>query len=155
MNLKETAYGAFVDYYGDIQMKKIKVEIGWVIYGAKVNSGLSINRYIFVVVPENYDRGDVANLESLDWVSLQTRTTLEAYDVPNYSFFLDEKRKKMLSDIINVIDRTEDRTNYITTELPIKISLLHDKKKNNHLQYPDKAYLYQALETYNCVVEML
>lgn len=136
-------------------MKVIKSNDGWTVYCAKVQSGLNLNRYLFAIVPEKAYIGKESTLEQLDWVSFQTRSTEDAHDVPVYTFFLDDKRKRMLSDMITVIDRTVECTNYVTTNLPIKISLIHDKKKNNTLQYPDKAFLYQALETYNCVIEIL
>jgi hypothetical protein len=155
MTSKDETYGAFVDYYGDLKMKLVKSESQWVVYGARVHSGLNINRYIFAIVPATSAMGVETSLENLDWVSLQTRSTMDTHNVPVHHLYLDDNRKKVLSDIITVVDRNNDATNYITANLPIKITLLHDKKKNNHLQYPDKAFLYQALESYNCVIEML
>ena len=152
---KETVYGAIIDYYGDINMRLIKNQDGWGIYAAKISSGLNLQRYIFVVVPSRLVRLQETNLNNLDWVSFQTRLTDEVYQVPTHNILLDNKRKKALEDRISVLERVKGETHYITHTLPIKIRLLHDPKKNNHLQYPDTLLLYQALETYRCVLEML
>lgn len=155
MASKEDVYGAFVDYYGDIKLRMIKNEQGWAFYAAKVHSGLNLNRYIFVVVPAYTAGQEEASLEELDWVCFQTRTTDEVYPVPTHHLYVDDNRKKMFADRITAVDRTKEETFYVTDTLPIKVRLLHDPKKNNYLQYPDQAVMYQALETYRCVVDLL
>lgn len=155
MTSREDVYGAFTDYYGDIKMRLIKVNDGWAVYCCKVYSGLNQNRYIFAVVSQHSASADETSLDKLDWVSLQTRTTDEIHQVPTHHLYLDDKRKKTLSDKLSVVDRTKEATNYVTDSLPIKVRLLHDPKKNNYLQYPDKALLYQALDTYRCIVDIL
>lgn len=152
---KETVYGAFVDYYGDLTVQLIKNDNGWLVYAARINSGLNQYRYIFVIVHERQGRGSNTTLDQLDWICFQTRNTDELYHVPLHNLYLDNDKKEKLNDIINVLERTKDETIYVTDELPIKIKLLHDPRKKNHLQYPDTARLYQALETYNCVIELL
>jgi len=155
---KEDLYGAFVDYYGDIELGLIKCENNWAIYGAKMATGLNLNRYLFVISPAY--RGctvvpEKETLNNLDWVSLQTRTTDDLHPVPVYNLFLNDTRKKALSDRISILERTAEESVFVTEYLPIKIKLLHEPKKRNILQYPDKALLYQALESYNCVIELL
>lgn len=151
----DTVYGALVDYYGDLKLKLIKNENGWVVYAAKVFSGLNQNRYLFVITPIRAAKGEETTLEALDWVSFQTRTTDDVYQVPTHQLYLNDQRKKMLSDPITALERTQLETSYVTNDLPIKVKLIHDPKKKNSLQYPDKILLYQALETYQCVVELL
>ena len=155
MTSKDNVYGAFIDYYGDIKLAVIKDDGNWLIYGAKVYSGLNQYRYIFVVVPRYAGRGENTTLDQLDWVSFQTRTTDDVHKVPQHHLYLDDARKQKMKDKITVLDRTKEETVYVTDDLPIKIRLMHDPKKNNYLQYPDAARLYQALETFNCVIEML
>ena len=155
MASKEDVYGAFVDYYGDLKLRLIKVENGWSVYCCKAYSGLNQQRYIFVIVPQRLSPGEEATLDQLDWVSFQTRTTDEVHQVPTHHLYLDDVRKKMMSDKITAVDRTKEETFYVTDSLPIKLRLLHDLKKNNYLQYPDRAFLYQALDTYRCIVELL
>lgn len=153
--MSEIVYGAFVDYYGDIGMKQIKNENGWAVYATRVSSGLNQQRYIFAIVPARLSPGPETTLNQLDWVSLQARTTEDHHNVPSFSFFLDEQKKSALGDVIKCVDRTREETFYVTDNLPIKIRLLHDPKKNNFLQYPDQTTLYGALNTFRCVIEML
>ena len=155
MTSKEQVYGAFVDYYGDIALRLIKNENGWAVYAAKVHSGLNQNRYLFVILPTTLAHANDVTLNQVDWISFQTRTTDDVYNVPTHHLYLNDERKKTLSDIITCTTRTADETNYVTDHLPIRIKLMHDPKKKNHLQFPDKAKLYQALDTFQCVVELL
>ena len=153
--MKDQVYGALVDYWGDLKMEQIKNTDGWIVYAAKITSGLIQPRYLFAVVPASAGRGQTTSLNNLDWISLQTRTTDDYYNVPAHAFMITEEKKRALSDEISVIDRTKTETMYQTYSLPIKIKLLHDPRKNNSLQYPDSLKLYQALETYRCVIELL
>lgn len=155
MSSKEQVYGAFIDYYGDIPLEMIKNDNGWVIYCTKVQSGLNDNRYIFVIVKASRSLPIKTTLNELDWVCFQTRTSQEVYQVPMINMNITESNRAALSDKITVVNRTKEETNYVTNSLPIKIRLMHDMKKNNYLQYPDSVLLYQALNTFNCVVDLL
>ena len=156
MTNKEDVYGAFVDFYGDLKLAYIKnMDNSWALYGSQVYSGLNQNRYIFVIVPARLVRTQEMTLDQLDWVSFQTRTTDDFYKIPKHQLFITEKQKKVLSDVIVAVNRTVDETQYFTNSLPIKVRLIHDPKKNNYLQFPDKTLLYQALGTYQCVVDLL
>ena len=148
-------YGALVDYFGDLPLQLIKRDNQWLVYGVKVQSALNENRYIFVIVKSGFRVEEKTTLNQLDWVCFQTRTTDEVFQVPTIPFYPKSENRAAASDLITVIDRTKDETIYRTTNLPIKIRLLHDPKKNNSLQYPDQAKLYQALDTFRCVIEML
>lgn len=155
MTSTSDVYGAFIDYYGDISMHRIKNEQGWAIYAARIHSGLSQNRYIFAIVSSSSLSAERVTLNQIDWISFQTRTTDDIHDAPTHHLYVDSHRKSLLSDKIRARDRTKEETVYFTDSLPIKIRLLHDRKKNNYLQYPDQTLLYQALETYQCVIELL
>jgi len=155
MTSKEYIYGALVDYYGDITMQRIKNADGWAVYAAKAHSGLNQNRYIFAIVPSRQAFAEHTTLNELDWVSFQTRTTDDVLNVPTHHLYLTDERKKVLSDVITATGRTATETMYVTETLPIKIRLLHDPRKKNQLQYPDKAKLYHALDTFNCVIDLL
>jgi len=153
-NDKDAIYGAFLDYFGDIKMGKIKVQDSFAVYATKCVTGLSDNRYIFAVVPDNAFLSEEANLNSLNWVSLQTRTVDSHYKVPSVTLLINEQMKKALPDILQVVDRNIEKTEYVVKTIPIKVTLMHNIKQKNSLQFPDQCKLYQALETYNCVVEM-
>lgn len=151
----DTIYGAFIDYFGNVKMTKIKSSEGYAVYAVKVNSNLSDNRYVFAVVPDNRYLEKEIPLNNLNWVSLQTRTDPEFHKIPSVSLYLNEQRKNALSDILQVVERDQQKTVYMVQTIPIKVTLLHDPKQKNSLQFPDRCKLYQALETYNCVVELL
>ena len=153
-NDNDAVYGAFLDYFGDIKMGKIKVQDGFAIYATKVNSGLTENRYVFAVVPDNQYLTQESTLNSLNWVSLQTRSSDEHYKVPTVTIYINDNMKKALPDILQVVDRDREKTEYVVKTIPIKVTLMHNIKQNNSLQFPDQCKLYQALETYNCVVEL-
>lgn len=155
-------YGAFVDYYGDLPLKMIRSENGYDIYACKVSSGLSQNRFIFTVVYNSQAKesftplvSEVSSLNKLNWISFQTRTTDDNYDVPTVNHYSTPEKKYKLPDELNVITRDREITKYSCASLPISINLVHDSRKNNMYQYPDTCKLYQALETYNAVVELL
>jgi len=153
--LLANVYKKFLDYYGDIRLALFKRETGWCIYGVRAGSGLAKYRYIFVIVPEHKCLGDFASLSQLEWVSFQTRTTEEYHTtLDEISFFPTPEQREALSEIISYVDRTSLKTTYVC-DLPISIALIHDPKKRNYLQYPDKAKLYQALDSFNCVIETL
>lgn len=151
--MANSVYGAFVDYFGDVQLKMYKKDAGYTIYGCKLKTSLFLNRYIFVIVPTVGLQPEDTSLNQLDWISFQTRTTEEFYRLPEIN--LTTGNKSSLSDVLDVLERTKTTSSYITPTLPIRIKLMHDPKKNNTLQYPDQCKLYQALETFRCVVEML
>jgi len=153
----DAVYGAFLDYYGNLPLKRIKQDQNFSVYAYSVGSGTLDNRYIFVVVPNGTrPLPESTKLNNLDWVSFQTRSTQDHYPgIPSGQLMMSEDRKKALPDVINNIERTLEKSVYFTIELPVKITLIHDPKKNNTLQYPDTCKLYQALETYNCVVDLL
>ena len=152
-SLNET-YGAFLDYFGDIPLQKIKDNNGFDIYCCRVSSGLRDNRYVYVVC-NSTKNPETTTLNSLDWVSIQTRTTEDNHIVPKIDLLLNEDRKNALSDQLTLVSRNSTKTEYSTTELPIKINLMHNLKKNNSYQYPDSCKLYQALQTYQCVIELI
>jgi len=150
----EQTYGAFVDYFGDIPLKKIKTVDGYTIYACKTLSGLVMNRYIYVIVKQTPFEKEYTTLAKLDWKSIQTRSTEDHLIVPEVHYTVNEEKKQMLNDKLNMIERKNDRTEY-RTSLPVEIILLHDAKKKNSLQYPDSCLFYQAIETYNCCVNLL
>lgn len=159
----QDVYGAFIDYYGDIELKMIKSEQGYNVYCTRVNSGLSMTRYIFVVSPTPQTNitditpidGETVTLNSLDWVSFQTRTTEEHYNVPSINLYTGKDRSQSLPDMLTFIARDAESTEYRCETLPIKVNLVHDIKKKNIYQFPDRCKLYQALESFSCVVELL
>jgi len=146
-------YQLFVDYFGDLKLKKLRRDRGHIVYACNVSSGLSENRMIYVIVPVRLGRNDTANLSELEWVSFQTRISNEIWDVPKNTVMPSRQAKEALTILFDSIDRNSDQTIYVCPTHPLKMTLIHDPRKKNYLQYPDKVRLYQALETYRCVLE--
>lgn len=156
MNDRNRVYRAFLDYYGDLQLKLNKRQDNYVIYACRVHSALNDYRYIFVVVHDDGFRAPVQQLSQLAWESFQTRTSSDFYgDVPLTDMVIPADRLQYVEHKLTILSRTRDKSEYTTHDLPINVVLLHDRRKNNSLQYPDEAKLYQALGTYQCVVTLL
>lgn len=153
MATTDTVYGAFIDYFKNIKLTRFKRDNGYDLYGVKLKTSLFASRFIFVIVPINPMNRNEENLNDLDWVSFQTRTSEENFPVPEITIVTGNK--DTLSDVIKIIDRTKERSTYSISTLPIRITLMHDPKKNNTLQFPDECKLYQALETYRCSIDLL
>lgn len=150
----QTVYGAFVDYFGDIQFKRIKQDQGYDIYACKTRTGLLYIHYIYVIAQSRPHYKDYMTLNALDWDSLQTRKTEDVLSVPDNTYLIDDKKKQALPDTLNIKDRQKEFSSYITP-LPISIKILHDPKRKTVYQYPDSMKLYQAIETYDCIIELL
>lgn len=157
----DKVYGAFIDYYGNISLKKIRSEEGYDVYAVKIKSYTIGQKYIFVVSKSTVNGSftsleeEITDLNSLNWISFQTRETEEIHNVPEITLIPTKDRTEKFSDIITCIDRNRESTNYTCESLPLKIALLHDPSKNNAYQFPDRCKIFQALETYKCVVEIL
>jgi len=151
--MQNTLYEKFISYYGNVEFTFLKQEQDWLIYAVRIHSFLNLYRYIFIVIPyENIHISNKITLNEAKWISFQTRTSEELFKVPVLYFISNIEQQHYLSDILQITNRNSNESTYMTS-LPISVKLLHEEKKNNYLQYPDKLKLYQALETYNCVIE--
>lgn len=150
-------YNVFDDYYGDLAMKLVRDDGEWRLYGARIESNLNEYRYLFAVVHSSKAPYNVeTTLRHLNWDSLQTRTTDEFHsNLPTHTLALNDYKKGVLGQLLTVKNRSKEETEYYATGLPITVKLMHIIKKRNTMQYPDKVLLYQALETYHCVIEKL
>lgn len=148
-------YNVFNDYYGDLAMRLVRYDGEWKLYGSRIESGLNEYRYLYAVVHASEAPFEAdTSLSRLRWASLQTRTTDEYHaHLPVHSLTLNDFKKGVLGQTLTVKGRTKEETEYYVEGLPISVKLMHIMKKRNSMQYPDKVLLYQALETYHCVVE--
>ena len=122
-------------------------------------------RYIIVITP--WDKNVIGTqiyLSALPWISFQTRTFQEEPDyVKNmklqgqvYKPDLKNEigyntgKNNVLNDIIEVNNRSVDKTYYISRIYPLNIEVLNNGKSQN--EYPDKSILKTVLESYNAVV---
>lgn len=154
---KTKMYELFVNYFGDIPLRRFRREPNYTIYACGVQSGLLENRMIYVVVPSRFAKAETMNLSELEWVSFQTRTTIDYFpDLPKNSVIPTRQAKEeMQKYLFHSVNRTETKTDYRSPNIPLEMSILNDTKRKNFLQCPDRANLAQALESYRCVIQML
>jgi hypothetical protein len=149
-------YQLFVGYFGDLELHRVKRELEYSVYACNVESTSAENRMIYVIVPFRFARGDATTLSQLEWVSLQTRSSDDfTAGLPKYAIVPTRQSRDHLMFLFNSVNRSELKTDYRSPEIPIEMSIIHDLKKKNFLQCPDKVRLYTALESYRCVVQLL
>ena len=147
-----TVYGAFLDYYGNVDMKRIRQDNGWSVYAMRFSTQLSTYRYLFAIAMTAPLEPEIMKLNDINWMSLQTRESDEFHTVPEIIHLLDERKKQALPDVLVATQETVDRKEY-NCPLPVRVELVSDKSRA--YQYPDKLLLYQAMESYNAVVTLL
>ena len=111
-------------------MKLINTNNGWSVYATSVNHLQNGFKYIYAVVYSGNSPivPPIVNLNDLDWASIQTRSSDKQEDgVPVITFVVGEQQKQALSDLLTVKDRTDDHTEYTTTQLNILVKILHAK----------------------------
>jgi hypothetical protein len=141
---------SIINYYGDIQLKLIRTNSGYGVFCCKVKSDTFDNRYIYAIVKSSYPNNQILYLSQINWVSFQTRTSPDVISgIPEITHYPSAESKKHLNFIITYFDRINLTTNYVCSDLPIKIQLLNNKN------YPDSCKLHQALETFQCVIQLL
>jgi len=145
-------YNLFLNYYGDIQLGKIKSQDGYSIYASSFHTGLLKNRYLFVI---NYTKPlepNTTTLSQCQWVCIQTRETEDYYkDLPKVNHILNDKNKNLLLHRCRTIEKNKENAIY-NCPLPLKITLL---KPSKNFVFPDEILLFQVLETYNSSIEFL
>lgn len=153
-----TVYDLFASYFGEIELQRVQdTDNGYTIYACGIATDRPEFKVIYAIVPFRYARDARTTLSQLPWVSLQTRTTDEplAPGVPTHSFIPSRAAREQLTIVFDAVNRSPQKTDYRTPEIPLEMSIIHDPKKNNFLQCPDRVRLYSALETFRCVVTML
>ncbi len=159
---RDKVYSAFVKYFDDIQMTKMRNKyqmsngIGkWFsIYYAKINCLLCLdNRYCVVITPgDSIPSGTNIPLSSLQWESFQTRSFENLEETLENRMY--STSNSFLKDPLKVRTRSKTSTIYLSKNYPLKVEIIHAKDVVEH-EYPDEGYLDKALETYNCVVSFI
>lgn len=146
---KDYVYSLFVNYFNNPTMTKIKDMNNYSMYACKVYCLLSKEcRYIIAITHmDNYSSGTVEELKTIKWISLQTRTLFEQYNVQTHAY--EPKAEGPLATGIVRIKKDNNTSTYESTELPIIVTLLHTPKKSN---YQDKGTIVVALETWETIV---
>ncbi len=144
----ENIYNIFIGYFDNITLTKLKNNDNLSVYIARLKTLLSKDKkYIYVLVnKDNNTIGITQKLSNLNWVSLQTRTSETIYNIPEQSYI--PKKGVPYNTQINLVNRTQECSEYSTLNSPLKITLLHKPYKNT---YGSKGNISNAIETYETI----
>jgi hypothetical protein len=146
---KEFVYESFCRYFNNPVMTKVKDVGGYSVYMAKNHCLLTKECQYIIVCVENDNDGinQTKSLDSIQWISLQTRTIKDNHTLPSHSY--QPARTGVMTSKITRTEKTPTTSTYSCKELPIIVTLLN---KDNKSQYPDSGTVVTALETYKTVV---
>ena len=156
-NNNNNIYNIFKNYFNNPIMTKIKENNNISSYFAKISTGLiTTNRYLIVNVEnDNNTINKKIYLKNLKWISLQTRSININYNIDSFTY----DNNKLDNILLTVKDRKInekglDYTIYNCDGLNIEIYVFHTKK-NNKYEYPEKAYLSNAIEEYKTLINII
>lgn len=140
-------------YFGKIVFSKIDLREEHAIYVAALSSSYQDGRkqYAMAFVPNHLAVLTRAYLSDLSWVNLQTRTMTNGYKMPPQRW---EIPKGLPTPMFSLVERTENKSKYISDELPLEMVLIHDPKKKSKYQYHNHMNLLAALVTFKCVISL-
>ena len=83
---KHSVYQAFTDYFNNPTMTKVKDVDKYSMYITRIHAMLgNAERYLITIVPRDVNnKKHTEKMQSLEWVSLQTRTLEEIHRVPSH-----------------------------------------------------------------------
>ena len=150
----EAMYQDFDKYFNYPIMFKIK-NVGDVsMYMSKLYCLLNKEcRYIIIFVKEDeYPKHTEIPLKNLEWVSLQTRSMRDDHKIGTHNYI--PKAAGPLNKKINRVELTAESSTYECEDLPIIITLLHVKKKENSTEYKQSGNVIIALETFQTIITL-
>lgn len=150
---RQTIYQAFEKYFmNPTFIKTNPVSDTYSLYYARVYCMLAEFRYLIAVTEQdNLPSGTEMKLHNLRWKSIQLRTLSKEVKAPECSY--KKEHNGLFDSEIKLIkrDKTENKVMYQCTSQPLVIELLPTKKGSVH-DYPDKATLETAMDTFQCVI---
>ena len=149
----EELYTFLTRYFENPILKKDKDTDSFSIYICQVFTQLSIERrYLIVLVPRDVVFvGDNRRLAQLQWDSFQTRTMPSiGKTVPVIQYDPQAIHSESQTPIQRERVENSNATLYSCSEFPIQISMLHHSDQT--FDYPERATLRSALETYQTVI---
>ena len=150
-----TIYNLFVTYFNNPIMTKLsydkKTNISYY-YVKKATQLMNTNQYIIIgVFDDNNPINYTQKLKNINWKSLQTRELDKNYNI-NKVFY---NNSNILDNyILNVVKREHNITTYYNKKLNIYV-YLHHTEENNLYEYPSKATITSAIETYRTIIKLL
>jgi hypothetical protein len=144
-------YSVIYNYFENPNLTKIKDVDGFSMYGIKIKKMTgSMNHYLIAFVEKDTNpEGFRKSLNTIDWISFQTRILEDQYNVGTYSY--TPKSTPEYKEKIDLVTKDENVTTYKSEKLNITLSLLHTRKNNIH-QYANTGYLCNALETFQTIL---
>lgn len=151
---RQPIYEMFVTYFENPTMTKMHDDNNHSVYMAWTKSLLANGyRYLIAIVPlDVYFIGDKVPLDSLPWISFQTRLLPTKNDLQHTHSYRPKANIFNQCKMI-VTQRKDTYSIYEINTIPIRIIMLHTPK--DKLGYGDTAMLSSALETYQTVVEFI
>jgi hypothetical protein len=150
-SVNDNIYTMFTNYFNNPIMTKIKNEDKYSMYYTKSYCLLSKEcRYIIVITDmDDYPLGTENQMKNLKWISLQTRTLFEQYDIKSHGY-TPIAQGPLLAHIYKE-KKDEYATTYICKDLPLVVTLLHTERKNAD-SYQAKGTIIAALETWETII---
>ena len=121
---KNHVYEAFVEYFNNPVLTKIKNVSDFTVYMTKIHSMLGNSyRYLILFVPRDVNStGEEKAMKDLEWVSLQTRTLEDQHDLKKHSY--NVRQLKSLTKKIHIDTRSEKQSIYKVDDYPLTVTLL-------------------------------
>jgi hypothetical protein len=150
---RDLVYHAFTLYHGNLPLTKINSpDDQHATYAARIYSLLAEPRYLIVIAYQDFlPIRSVRNLGDIQWESFQTRVLKTDLGLDDQS--IPKENNGVFDDQITVYkrDKAQNKVVYQSLNLPLMVELVASKK-GSIVDFPQKATLEGALETYQCVV---
>jgi len=150
-SINDNIYKMFVEYFKNPIMTKMKNESNYSMYASKAYCLLSKEcRYVIVFVNRDvFPIKSEKSLSDLYWVSLQTRTLSDQFDIKSHGY--QPVAEGPLLEKIERINITKEASTYKCEDLPLIVTLLHTSKKNSDT-YQNRGTIIAALETWETII---
>ena len=153
---KDNIYKMFSEYFNDPMMTKMKDEKNLSMYVSRSYCLLNREcRYIIVFTEQTENTiGTLANLSTLEWISLQTRTLPEDFenfrDIKSSHGYQPSLQNPLIASIKRT-KATKEVSTYECDDFPIIVTLLHTEKNTREV-YQNNGTIIHALETFQTVI---
>ena len=151
---KNYIYEAFIEYFGNPVLTKIKNVNNYSVYMIKIHSMIGKSyRYLILFVDKDVNEfGTTKNMADIEWVSLQTRTLEDHHDLKSHRY--QPRHMPPLNQKITIKTQNENQSTYNAESFPVVITLLHTRKKNT-FQYQPSGTIVSALETFQTIINFM
>jgi len=150
---RDLVYRAFVLFYGNAEFTKINSpDDQHAMYALRLYSLLAEPRYLVAICYQDFEREHtVKKLSQIRWESFQTRVYKTDFQIEEQS--IPRENNGAFDDMLTVYkrDKAANKVVYQAHNLPLIVELVAGKK-GSIVDFPDKATLEGALDTFQCVV---